>query len=145
MSYKTPNAENEAAQNDSDLHDDEYVMPCAEAILAGTLALMTGHARCGCAAHRDMMGSKAAHNLAQLAQHPVMSEEFRTVAFELHIQWIELIQAERIGQHPAAHASTGAPIQAAADAAARTYLSKAEQTRAEQSRALWHTTPEVIQ
>ena len=149
MSYKIPAAENDSAQGDSaqgesDLREDEYIMPCAEAILAGTLALMTGHARCACAQHRDMMGSKAAYNLAQLAQHPVMSEEFRTVAFKLHTQWVELVQAERIGQHQAAHApahaAAHAPMQAAADAAARTHLS-----RAEQSRALWHKTPEVIQ
>ena len=145
MSYSTPNLKNnctggEATADDSAAVDDEYVMPCAEAMLAGTLALMTGHARCGCAQHRDMMGSKAAHNLAQLAQHPAMSEGFRAVAIKLHMQWVELIQAERSHQHQAAHAPTGAPMQAAADAAARTYLSKAEQ-----SRALWHTTPEVIQ
>ena len=144
MSYSTLNSKNDSVKDDSDAVDDEYIMPCAEAILAGTLALMTGHARCGCAQHRDMMGSKAAYNLAQLAQHPVMSEEFRTVAFKLHTQWVELVQAERIGQHQTAHAPTHAqvhaPVQAAADAAARTHLS-----RAEQSRALWHATPEVIQ
>ena len=157
MSYKTPNAENEAAQDDSDLHDDEYVMPCAEAILAGTLALMTGHARCGCAAHRDMMGSKAAHNLAQLAQHPVMSEEFRTVAFKLHLQWIEMVQVERLNHDQPdpsqALSPAQAPVQAADAARTRLYhaqmspaeMSRAEQSRAEQSRALWHTTPEVIQ
>ena len=145
MGYGTTNSKNDTASEDSELQDDEYIMPCAEAILAGTLALMTGHARCSCAAHRDMMGSKVAHNLAQLAQHSVMSEEFRTVAFKLHMQWVELIQSERVHQHQAAHAPTGAPMQAAADAAARTYLSKAEQSRAEMSRALWHTTPEVIQ
>ena len=145
MSYSTPNDTHDSVHNDSDAVDDEYTMPCAEAMLAGTLALMTGHARCGCVQHRDMMGSKAAHNLAQLAQHPAMSEGFRAVAIKLHMQWVELIQAERVHQHQAAHAPTGAPMQVAADAAARTYLSKAEQSRAEMSRALWHTTPEVIQ
>ena len=140
MSYTTPIDKDLSTSDDFDATDDEYTMPCAEAILAGTLALMTGHARCGCATHRDMMATKAAANLASLAQHPVISEEFRTVAFKLHAQWVELIQDERISQHQSAQASDYAPIQAAADAAARTYLS-----RAEQSRALWHTTPEVIQ
>lgn len=136
MSYSTLNSKNDSVKDDSDAVDDEHTMPCAEAILAGTLALMTGHARCGCAQHRDMMASKAAANLALLAQHPLMSEGFRTVTFKLHAQWVELIQAERVSQNQPAHN----PIQSAADAAARTHLS-----RAEQSRALWHTTPEVIQ
>lgn len=39
-----------------ELHEDEeHVMPCAEAMLAGTLALMTGHAQnaCACATQRN--------------------------------------------------------------------------------------------
>ena len=142
MSYSIPNDKNDSVHNDSDTVDDEYTMPCAQAMVAGTLALMTGHARCGCAQHRDMMGSKAAYNLGQLAQHPAMSEGFREVAFKLHTQWVELVHAERIRQHQPAHLPAQAPLQAAAD---RTHLSTAEMCRAEMSRALWHTTPEVIQ
>ena len=140
------NPSNTAVDDFIDSEQDEYTMPCAEAVLVGTLALMTGHARCTCAQHRDLMASKAASNLSLLAQHPLMSEGFRTVAFKLHIQWVELIQAERVNEHASA-LSQAAPsqttynaMQSAADAAARTHLS-----RAEQSRALWHTTPEVIQ
>ena len=147
MSYRIPSDINDSVHNDSDTVDDEYTMPCAQAMVAGTLALMTGHARCGCAQHRDMMGSKAAYNLGQLAQHPAMSEGFREVAFKLHMQWVELVQAERIRQHPSDHLPAQAPLRPAAD---RTHLStaemsRAEMARAEMSRALWHTTPEVIQ
>ena len=140
------NPSNAAVDDFMASEQDEYTMPCAEAVLAGTLALMTGHARCGCAQHRDMMASKAASNLALLAQHPLMSEGFRTVAFKLHIQWVELIQAERVSQYTAVPSQVAPSqtshdaMQSAADAAARSRLS-----RAEQSRALWHTTPEVIQ
>ena len=140
MSYSTLNSKNDSAKDDSDAVDDEYTMPCAEAILAGTLALMTGHARCACAQHRDMMATKAASNLALLAQHPLMSEGFRTVAFKMHMQWVDMIQRDRVNQHLPAYSHAQAPVQAADAAAARTHLS-----RAEQSRALWHTTPEVIQ
>ena len=150
MSYSTLNDKHSAANDDADddadvvkaanSGEDEYTMPCAEAILAGTLALMTGHARCGCATHRDMMASKAACNLASLAKHPVMSEEFRVVAAKLHTQWVELIHAERISQHQslqtAQHAATVTPT---------AYMSSAEMSRAEMARALWHKSPEVIQ
>ena len=140
MSNSATDLENDSVKDDFDAVDDEYTMPCAEAILAGTLALMTGHARCACAQHRDIMASKAASNLILLARHPLLSEGFKTVAFKMHTQWLEMIQMNRINHHQPAHSAALSPLQAAADAVARTHLS-----RAEQSRALWHTTPEVIQ
>lgn len=45
-----------AVNTEPELHEDEeHVMPCAEAMLAGTLALMTGHAQnaCACATQRN--------------------------------------------------------------------------------------------
>ncbi len=33
-------------------HNEEYTMPSAEALLAGTLALMTGHVQASCCAPR---------------------------------------------------------------------------------------------
>lgn len=111
---------------DDDANTDDYVMPCAEALLAGTLALMTGHARCNCAAHRQMMAYKATENLVALAQYTHFPSGFKTIFFALHAQWIELIQAEYNCQF--------------ANTAAQGSL-----TFAEQSRALWHTTPETIQ
>ena len=75
--------------------EEHYVMPCAEAVIAATLALMTGHVRCGCAEHRDMMGKKAAENLLALSQQPVLSAGFRAVAARLYSQWSELLAHER--------------------------------------------------
>ena len=43
--------------------DEEYSLPCAEALLAGTLALMTGYVQACCDSHRDAMGRKIAANL----------------------------------------------------------------------------------
>lgn len=122
-----------SGKSEPEAGDDEYTMPCAEAILAGTLALITGHARCGCTQHRDMMAKKAASNLALLAQHPLMSAGFKTVAAKLHEQWVELIHAQRVQAQQVAQ-------QSVADVAGSACMSPAEQ-----SRALWHTTPEVIQ
>ena len=116
-----------------DKHICEYALPCAEAILAGTLALMTGYARCGCAVHRQMMAGKAAANLLALAEHSPLSSQltsgFKAIVFKLHSQWLELVEAER-------RVLTYSSV----DAVAQSNMSLAEQ-----SRALWHKTPEVIQ
>ncbi len=95
---------------------EEYGMPCAEALLASTLALMTGHAQACCADHRELMAEKTVASLQVLSQHPLMSEGFRAVALRLHDRWA----LEAQGARPADISPT-AP------------------------RALWHTTPEVIQ
>lgn len=113
-----------ALPKDTDAYDEEYVMPCAEALMAGTLALMTGYACCVCAQHRDMMAKKAVSNLHALSQHPQLSMGLRAVATRLQGQWAELIQK--------AHGD-------------QITTSPAQLSRAEQSRALWHTTPEAVQ
>lgn len=118
---------------DVDMFDEEYVMPCAEALMAGTLALMTGHARCASSEYRNMMANKAASNLLALSQHPQMSASLRAVARKLHEQWTELIKAEHVNQLAVARCS----LQLASESSGM--------TRAEESRALWHITPEVIQ
>ena len=83
--------------------DDEYVMPCAEAMLAGTLALVTGHAECDCPRQRDLMARKVRSNLYFLAQHPGLSPEFRTVAQRMHDHWDRLIGPRQTVWHaPAA-------------------------------------------
>lgn len=129
----------DAAQADD---DEEYVMPCAEALMAGTLALMTGHARCGCAQHRDMMARKAAVNLNTLSHHPHISDGLRSVAQKLYEQWIEVIQADLLN---ALAVPAGATPSVPTHDAAHIAQYRAELSRAEKSRALWHTTPEVIQ
>ena len=116
----------------------EYVMPCAEALMAGTLALMTGHARCGCAQHRDMMARKAAVNLHSLSQHPHISDALRSVAQKLYEQWVEVIQADLMR-------SMGVAVQVAVPTPNQDASSRTEQDKALHHRANWHTTPETIQ
>ena len=73
--------------------DEEHVMPCADAMLAGTLALMTGHAQSACAMQRDLMGRKIRSNLFFLGQHPSLTPTFRTVVQRLHQHWDALVKA----------------------------------------------------
>ncbi len=77
-----------------ELHEDEeHVMPCAEAMLAGTLALMTGHAQSACATQRDLMGRKIRSNLFFMGQHPELTPNFRTVVQRMHQHWDALVTA----------------------------------------------------
>jgi hypothetical protein len=82
----------------------EYVMPCAEAMLAGTLALMTGHAQNEEAAQRHLMARKIRSNLFFLAQHPGISPAFRQIVERMHSAWDALLSSP----HPDAAASAQA-------------------------------------
>lgn len=72
--------------------DEEYQLPCAEALLAGTLALMTGHAQACCEAHRQRMAHKIVENLAQLSEHPILTPQFRTALYNLRGHWQQMQQ-----------------------------------------------------
>jgi len=65
----------------------EYTMPCAEAVLAGTLALMTGHARQPDEQVRHLMARKIASHLFFLAEHPHLSDNFRRMLANLRVHW----------------------------------------------------------
>lgn len=67
--------------------DEEYRMPGAEALLAGTLALMTAHVQACCDNHRGLMAGKVIGNLTLLSQHPSLSAEFRTMLWNLRLRW----------------------------------------------------------
>lgn len=67
--------------------EEEYRLPCHEALLAGTLALMTGHAQAGCDGTRQAMNTKIVDNLSQLAGHPVVSPLFRAALRSLLAHW----------------------------------------------------------
>ncbi|MGQ0711761.1 MAG: hypothetical protein ACT4NV_18670 [Rhodoferax sp.] len=66
---------------------EEYTLPSAEALLAGTLALMTGHTQSECARQRSLMELKIVANLQQLARCQDLSESFRTLAQSLQRHW----------------------------------------------------------
>lgn len=67
-------------------------MPAAEALLAGTLALLTGLAQAGArdmpaAAHAEAMRAKVVSNLHALADHPGLSAPMRQMLLRLHSRW----------------------------------------------------------
>ena len=66
--------------------DEEYSLPCAEALLAGSLALMTGYAQAG-EPQREALGAKIAVNLQQLAGLGSLTPHFRTMLANLHERW----------------------------------------------------------
>lgn len=109
--------------------DDEVMaLPSAEALLAGTLALMTGVIERAAlsqplAAHAQslMMASKVRSHLFFLSSHPQVSEGFRMTAGRLRSHWDRLAMP--------AQAAVEASVSDAAEAAAR----------------LWHRAPERVQ
>ncbi len=102
--------------------DEEYNLPCAEALLAGTLALMTGYMQACCDSHRDAMGRKIVTNLQLLGQADVFTPHFRTMVWSLQGRWAQQCAAQ--GGEPAAQQALSA---------------------AEQRRALWVPAPETVQ
>lgn len=106
----------------SSTRDEEYRLPCAEALLAGTLALMTGHMQACCDTHRAAMGRKIVANLQMLGQMEAFTPHFRTMLWNLQSRWAQ--QGAAQGSEPAAHQSLSV---------------------AEQRRALWVPAPETVQ
>jgi hypothetical protein len=74
--------------------EEEYHLPCAEALLAGTLALMTGHAQACCDNHRQLMNAKIVANLSQLGEHAILSAQFRAALWNLRNHW-EVMQRQQ--------------------------------------------------
>ena len=77
----------------------EHHMPPVEAVLAGTLALMTGYSQFLQAeanpAHRIGMGEKITRNLAMLSEHPQLSPDCRRVLWHLHERWAVMASCTR--------------------------------------------------
>lgn len=70
---------------------EEHELPSIEAVLAGTLALMTGYGQALQAeldpAQRLGIGRKVVDNLELLGSHPKLSLGFRQVLLGLHQRW----------------------------------------------------------
>jgi hypothetical protein len=71
--------------------NEEHELPSVEAVLAGTLALMTGYSQALQAEldpqMRLRMGLKIGENLSMLAGHPQLSMGFRQVLLGLQDRW----------------------------------------------------------
>lgn len=63
-------------------------LPSAEALLAGTLALMTGHAQQSDSGLRTLMARKIASNLFFLSEHPHLSCGFQGTVAKLRAIWL---------------------------------------------------------
>lgn len=75
-----------------------YHMLSAEALLAGTLALMTAHAQCSCPkaiSNKDLMMKKIIANLSQLISHAHLTEQFRMTLGNLHKMWTTFEAAQQ--------------------------------------------------
>ncbi|MBL0945922.1 MAG: hypothetical protein IBJ04_16520 [Hydrogenophaga sp.] len=69
--------------------DEEYTLPPTEALLAGTLALMTGCAQhTGPVRQRELMVGKVVSNLTELSQHPALSAPMRLLLGRLSARWL---------------------------------------------------------
>ncbi|MBD3892691.1 hypothetical protein [Hydrogenophaga sp.] len=68
--------------------EEEYTLPSVEALLAGTLALLTGYAQSApdCA-NRPLLARKLVSNLYFLAAHPLLSPPMRTMLGNLRTRW----------------------------------------------------------
>jgi len=70
---------------------EEHELPSVEAVLAGTLALMTGYSQALQAdlhpQQRIQMGVKIGTNLDLLAGHPALSENFQRLLLGLRARW----------------------------------------------------------
>ena len=83
---------------------EEYLLPQIEALLAGTLALMTALAQANAQCNRELMAAKVRDNLTQLAMHPQLSGTLRTVLARMVGQWAPV--AVPVRERAAWHAGT---------------------------------------
>jgi hypothetical protein len=81
---------------------DEIALPCAQALLAGTLALMSAYAAplAGATgpsdtACRTQMARKIVENLFFLREHPGLAPPMRSVVTKLHVHWSTLADSAR--------------------------------------------------
>ena len=110
-------------------------LPTAEALLAGTLALMTGYAQAFRQQHRTLMTEKIIANLAMLCSHSEASAGLRNMTANLHAMWHRLLLASE--PLPGAMQSD--------DSAGRSLQNDRLHSVSEPNRVLWHLTPEAVQ
>lgn len=67
--------------------DEEYLLAESEAVLAATLALMTGFSQGCCEAHRPLMAARVAEQLESLACAGGFSGDMRSLLGRLQQRW----------------------------------------------------------
>lgn len=74
-------------QSESLAQDEEYLLAESEAVLAATLALMTGFGHGCCEAHRAVMAARVAEQLESLAATGGFSADMRSLLGRLQQRW----------------------------------------------------------
>jgi hypothetical protein len=75
--------------------EEEYVLPCAEALLAGTLALMTAYAQGSPSCRgRPLMAAQVLSNLIRLSHHPVFTPTMHTMLNRLCGSWQQQVTGD---------------------------------------------------
>lgn len=91
-------------------------LPCVEAVVAGTVALMTAwaapcpNAALDAGAQRALLAHKVVSNLLVLRQHPALSPALRQVMANAHRRWVDVASGQ--GAAPA-QPGIGAPARRA--------------------------------
>ncbi len=89
----------------TEAHTEEHERPSIEAVLAGTLALMTGYSQALQAeldpGQRLRMGVKVGENLSLLVDHPQLSPGFRQVLLGLMTRWQAMSRCTEEAAHDA--------------------------------------------
>lgn len=81
------------------LQDDD-APPSAEALVAGTIALMTSwadpcpNASVGLDAQRSLLARKVVSNLFFLHHHPELSDPLRSVMARAHARWVDIARTK---------------------------------------------------
>jgi hypothetical protein len=120
--------------NDPDVRrDPPQGLSGADALLAGTLALMTAYAQSCCDGCRTLMARKIVSNLLVLTQRPAAAPALRSMAANLHGCWTrQLQQLQHLQGQEGAVATAPSPGDGLRSSEGR-------------HRALWHVTPETLQ
>jgi len=94
-------------------HIEEHELPSVEAVLAGTLALMTGYSQALQAEldpqDRVAMGEKIGDNLGLLIDHPQLSLGFRQVLYGLQQRWLAMSECTRSAARSCSPTRAGRP------------------------------------
>lgn len=77
---------------------EEYEMPALEAVLAGTMALMTGFTKAPTVHQQNVLAEKIFSNLCLLSQHPLVSPGFQVMTFKLRSHWLKQNEEDEFGK-----------------------------------------------
>ena len=84
---------------------EEYTLPYEEALIASTLALMTGYVQSCCGLRREAMASKIDVNFHALAEAPWLSPAFKTLLSALRARWRQQVDEVAVQHRPSLEGS----------------------------------------